>query len=51
MHVPIRDDRNTFPARRTALFLSGLGSLLSETSYQGVNKGVYSTMTTAYGYG
>jgi hypothetical protein len=35
MSLPIRDDRNTFPALRTALFLSGLGSLPSEISYRG----------------
>jgi hypothetical protein len=32
MHLPIRDDRNTFPAPRTASFLSGLGSSPSEIS-------------------
>jgi hypothetical protein len=30
IHLPIRSDRNTFPAPRTALFLSGLGSLPSD---------------------
>ncbi|SRR6266446_4598760 len=35
MHFPARDDRNTFPALRTALFLSGLGSVPSEISCRG----------------
>jgi hypothetical protein len=30
MHLPIHHDRNTFPALRTELFLSGLGSLPSD---------------------